>query len=220
MNSRDFFPDCTNLAITYSVFLRALFFISWSLLFQSFLTFEPLNKNQGLVVRMLTDVAHGDFSTGNPSHEFHPFNKNAALGILFSGVCVGIIHSIICPMSKLPGFPELLFFPLCFIFYRSAGSACTAVCQEIKYLYSMYICSEHGVKVKICWLVHFYQLQLWGHVNSNYYRLYKWKVKLIQYQNAAVHFKLCWERSECKGESNIFVSTSLISSFSYVTITQ
>lgn len=72
---------------------------------------------------MLTDVAHGDFSTGNPSHEFHPFNKDAAFGILFSGVCVGIIHSIICPISKLPSFPELLFF-------LSALSSTYMLCQQ------------------------------------------------------------------------------------------
>lgn len=131
-----------------------------------------------------------------------------------------VLALFILSSAPFPSFPVSLncCFFLCFIIYRSAGSACTAVCQEIKYLYSMYICSEHGVKVKICWLVHFYQLQLWGYVSLNYYCSYKWKVNLIQYQNAAVHFKLCWERSECKGESNILVSTSLISSFSYITI--
>lgn len=101
MNNRDCSFGGTNLAITYSVFLRALF-ISRSLSFHSFLTFETLNKNRGLVVRMLADMAHWDFATRHSNSEFPPSNKGTVLSThsLEHVLALFILSSV--PMSKSP----------------------------------------------------------------------------------------------------------------------
>lgn len=110
-----------------------------------FLTFEPLSKNQGRVSRMLTDTCHWDFSIGNSKgYKFHPCNEDAVLSILFPEGCVGIVHSIICPYFQAPQFPWIaVFSTLLYLLLISWVSRCCCF-QEIKYLYSMYICSEHG----------------------------------------------------------------------------
>lgn len=101
-----------------SAFLRALFTLSWTLSFHNFSYLSPLNKTQGLVLRMLADMAHLGlynrklwttctklcktvYKIRTAGHKFHRSKKDAVLGILIPwSMCW------CCSFSYLPPFPS------------------------------------------------------------------------------------------------------------------
>lgn len=94
-----------------SAFLKTLFTLSWTLSFHNFLHLSPLNKTQGLVVRMLADMAHLGLynqklctTCTKLCTKFIQLVTSSTVIIrmlrlvfLFPGVCVAVVHFIIYP---------------------------------------------------------------------------------------------------------------------------
>lgn len=99
-----------------SAFLKPLFTLSWTLSSHNFSHLSPLNKTQGLVVRMLANMAH----LGLYNQELCTactklcmkfvqlvtsstvIIRMLCLVFLFPRICVAVVHSIICPHFQAP----------------------------------------------------------------------------------------------------------------------